>query len=166
MKKTLMFVALVGVVALALGVTGYAYAQDDDPSSPFGRGGFGPGMMGWAGDREFGPLHETMEAAIAEALGISAEELEAAHDEGKTAWDIAQEQSLSAEQFSAMMSEARSAALQQAVADGTITQEQADWMQSRWENMQANGFGPGSGFCADGGHRGGRGHGQFWNSQP
>jgi len=142
MKKTIIVVALVGVVVLALGAAGFAYAQDDDPVTPFGRGGWaghGPGMMAWTGDGESGPMHETMQTAIAGAFGLTAEELEAAHDAGKTAWDFAQEQGLTEEEFSTLMFDARNAAFKQAVADGTITQEQVDWMQSRWDYMQENG---------------------------
>nr|MBC8496556.1 hypothetical protein [Chloroflexota bacterium] len=65
--------------------------------------------------------------------------------------------------------DARNAAFEQAVADGTITQEQVDWMQSRWEYMQENGYGPGSDFCDDSGTLGGtRGPGMrgSWNTQP
>ncbi len=169
MKKTILIVAVVGIVALILGGVGYAYAQDDDPSTPFGRGfghhvEFGKGMFGWDDD-DYGPMHETMEAAIAAALGMTVEELEAAHEEGKTGWDIAQEQGLTEEEFSTLMSDARTAALEQAVADGTITQEQADWMQSRWDEMKEAGYGPGSGHCDGEGHRGGRGPGGRWSSE-
>ncbi len=166
MKKTLLIVAVVGVAvaALVVGGVGFAYAQDDDPSTPFGHGfgrhgGFGHGMFGWDGDGEVGPMHETMQAAIAEALGMTVEELEAAHELGKTAWDIAQEQGLTEDEFSTLISDARMAGLEQAVADGTISQEQADWIQSRWEEMAENGFGPGKGGCDGEGHHGGRGPG-------
>jgi len=174
MKKTILIVAVVGVVALMLGgvgYVGYAYAQDDDPDTPFGhggkghRGGFGQGMMSWAGkgDGEVGPLHETMQAAIAEALGTTVEALDAAYEDGKSPWDIAQEQGLTEEEFSALIFDAHQAGLEQAVADGDLTQEQADWMQSRWDEMKENGFGPGSGGCDGDGHRGGRGHGWRWS---
>ncbi|MBC8505831.1 MAG: hypothetical protein ISR58_00065 [Anaerolineales bacterium] len=167
MKKTILIVAVVGVVALVLSGVGYAYAQDDDPSTPFGRGGFGRhaefghGMMGWDGDGEYGPMHETMQAAIAEALGLTVEELDAAWEEGKSPWDVAQEQGLTEEEFSTLIFDARTAGLEQAVANGDLTQEQADWMQSRWDEMKEAGFGPGSGGCdGDGfGHHGGRGPG-------
>ena len=173
MKKTLLIAAVVGAVALVLGgigYVGYAYAQDDDPSTPFGRGfdrhgGFGFGKFGWDDDGDHGLLHDTIEAAIAEALGMTVEELEAAHDEGKSAWDIAQEQGLTEEEFSTMMSDTRSAVLEQALADGTITQEQADWIQSRWDEMEEKGFGPGSGGCDGDGHHGGRGRGGRWSSE-
>lgn len=181
MKKTLILVAVVGiaVAALAFGAAGNAYAQDDTPEFPFGgrggfgrhggRGGFGVGMMGWDGDGEAGPMHDAMSSAIADALGMTVDDLLAAHAEGKTAWDLAEEQGLTAEEFSTLMLDARNAALAQAVADGTITQEQADWMQNRWNEMNENGFGPGSGFCDGSGFRGGmRGPGMhgYWNTQP
>ncbi len=171
MKKTLLIVTVVGiaVAALVLGGVSYAYAQDEDPTTPFGRGygrhgGFGQGMFGWDGDGDYGPMHESMAAAIATALGMTVDELEAAHEEGKTAWDIAQEQGLTDEEFSTLMFDARSAALEQAVADGTITQEQADWMQSRWDEMKAQGFGPGLSGCDGSGPHGGRGRSGRWSN--
>ncbi len=144
MKKTIILVAVVGIVVLAFGTAGYAFAQDDDPEPPFG-GRFGHGGRGdgWFGKGK-GEMHEMMQATIADALGLTVDELEAAHNEGKTAWDLAEEQGLTDEEFSTLMFDARSGALAQAVADGTITQEQADWMQSRWNEMKEKGFGPGS----------------------
>lgn len=160
MKKTLILLVAVGVMALTFGAVHNAYAQEaTPPAPPFG--GHGPG--GRFGGQE-GPLHDVMEAAIADALGISVEDLQAARAEGKTAWDIAQEQGLSQEAFAALMSDARKAALEQAVADGLITQEQADAIQAHWDQMAAQGFGPGQGNCdGNGPHRGfrpgGRGFG-------
>lgn len=172
MKKTLIGISVVGVLIIALGVVGYAYAQETTPPAPpsdgeygtgFGyRGARGRGMMGW--DGEYGPLHEVMSAAIADALGISVEELNAAHQAGETAWDIAQEQGLTEDEFRTLMFAARETALEQAVQDGLISQEQADWMQSRWDYMQENGFGPGSENCdGNGPHgRGRKGGSRRW----
>jgi len=42
---------------------------------------------------------------------------------------------------------ARAAALQQAVADGVITQEFADGMLAHMDAMHGEGFGPGGGHC-------------------
>jgi len=170
MKKTLIFVAVIGIFALALGVAGFAYAQDDDPDTkPWGgRGGHGQGMMGhWGddGDGKTGPMYEAMQTAIAEALGLTVEELDVARDEGKTPWDIAEEQGLSEDEFSTLMFDARNTALEQAVADGSITQEQADWIQSRWDDMKENGFGPGSCGGDGDGHHGGHGRGGRWSSE-
>ncbi len=160
MKKTLVLLVAVGVLALTFSAVSNAYAQETiPPTSPFeGRGPRG----GFAGAAD-GPLHDLMNAAIADALGVSVEELDAAHQAGQTAWDLAQVQGLTSDEFAALMADARNTALTQAVADGLITQEQANWMQSRWSGMQAEGFGPGSGNCdgngPQGGHRPGSGRG-------
>jgi hypothetical protein len=42
---------------------------------------------------------------------------------------------------------AREQAIQQAVADGLLTAEQADWMLSRMQGMRAGGYGFASGNC-------------------
>lgn len=180
MKKFLVIgsIALALVAALALGVTGWAYAQDDQPVSPYnewmGRGG----MHGWANDGVYGPMHDYMFPAMAQAFGLSETELQASHDEGKTLWDIAQEQGISFEDFQARMLEARETAFAAMVADGVISQEQADWMLERMGTHAGYGYGAGmmgAGGC--GGYqsgtygqtgsygRGMRGAGR-WNSQP
>ncbi len=46
-------------------------------------------------------------------------------------WQIAEAEGLSLEKFTMVMSEARTQALADAVAQGLITQEQADWMSTR-----------------------------------
>lgn len=73
-------------------------------------------------------LHDIMQAAVAAEFGLTVEELEAQHDAGKTMMDFAVEQGLTVEEFEGKMTTARTNALNQAVADGLITQEQADWM--------------------------------------
>jgi hypothetical protein len=124
------------------------------------------GFRGQATDGEYGPLHDAMIAAMAEAFGMTPEEIQAAHDAGKTMWDIAEEQGLSADEFQALMIEARTKALEQAVAGGLITQEQADWMLSRMNQQFAAGYGPGSGACDGTGRRGGGpGMGRRFQSQ-
>lgn len=152
MKKTLILLVAVGVFALTFGAVSNAYAQETTPPMPsFGGRGFRGSFGGFDG-----PLHDVMSAAIADALGISVDELDAAEAEGKTAWDLAQEQGLTQEEFAILMSEARSAALAQAVADGTITQEQVDAMQSYGAGQQFNGFASGLADCDDSGPRGSR----------
>jgi uncharacterized protein YidB (DUF937 family) len=81
-----------------------------------------------AGD---GILHDAMIVVYSEELGISVDDLNARLANGETISQIASEKGLSAEQFFALMSEARSQAIDQAVAAGTLTQEQADWMKTR-----------------------------------
>lgn len=181
MKKLLIIGTLAGVVLLALGVAGYAYAKSTDVdvrsyvanTLGAGRGmmgghGYGQGMPGrsCAGSDENGEhgfLHDYMSTAFAQALGLTPEELEARCQAGDTLWDIAEEQGLTLEQLREMIVTARTNAINQAVEDEVITQLQADFMLERLENMAENGmgfgFGAGNGGC--GHNRGGR-----WNNQP
>ena len=108
--------------------------------------GPGPDMMGGRrnGQTGYGPVHEYMVAAVSEALGMTAEDLRAELESGKTMWGVAEEQGLTSEQFGELMVDARTSALNQAVEDGVITREQADWMIARMSQMNANGYGPGS----------------------
>lgn len=176
MKKLLIYAAIAAVVLIAAaGVTTWAFAQDPTPACPGGaagncgeqggrmggRGGFG----GQAG--EDGLLHDIMFPALAEALGMTPEALQAAHDSGQTFYNIAAAQGLTVEEAQALMADVRAQALEQAVADGVITQEQADWMAQRMQG----GMGYGRGACggqtgstAQGGMMGGRGG--RWSAQP
>jgi hypothetical protein len=127
--KRLVYIMLGGVMALAL-VFGAAAtfaaqsgdgeatatpeaesgdSQTDDTDSDESGTTAVPGF-GWDGPHGLGGVHD--EEALAEALGITVEELEAAR------------------------AEARTAAIEQAVADGLITQEQADQLLA-----QEGGFG-------------------------
>ncbi len=159
MKRSITFAMLVGVVGIALfGLVGAVSAQGNTPDTTpapgwgYGRGG----MMGG----EYGPMHEAMEAALAEKLGLTVDELEDRHADGQTFWQIAEEKGYTLEEARQMMLDARSEALAQAVADGTLTQEQADWMNSRSGRMMG-GYGAGQGGCTgtgtpQGGRMGGR----------
>ncbi len=178
MNKVFFVGVLVAVLLVALGIAGVAYAQDQTPTAPentYGAGMMGAqgrhgGMMGgWqsAGASQAGVnglLQDYMMEAVASVFGVTPEELQAAHDGGQTLWDLVQEQGLTQEQFAEKMLAARTQALEQAVADDVITQEQADWMLSRMSQMwQGTGGGPcmGGDFSTRGGRSGGR-----WNMQP
>jgi len=113
-----------------------------------------PGMMG----AEEGPMHDAMISAFADALGLTPEELEARHDDGETLWQIAEAQGLSESDIQTLMVTARGEALTQAVADGELDQEQADWMLS---HMDEGTFGSGS---CDGSTGGFHGHGMNWDT--
>jgi len=121
MKKTLWIVILVILALGALGV-GVVAAQDGQP--PYGQGQRGT-VDG------VGPMHDYMEQAMADAVGLSLEEFEARHDAGETFFQIALAQGFTAEEIPALMQDARAKGLDAAAAAGVITQDQADWMQSR-----------------------------------
>lgn len=89
------------------------------------------------------------EAVLAEALGMTVEELAAAYAEGQTLTDLLEAQGLEAATVRDRLEEAHEAALEQAVADGILTQEEADEMQF--------GFGRGGMMPGNPGMPGGRG---------
>lgn len=99
------------------------------------------------GAQEYGLLHDYMYQAFAQALGITPEELAARRQAGDTLWTIAQEKGLTAKQFQTMMITARTNAINQAVADGELTQAQADFMLQHMGSMMDNGYGPGFEDC-------------------
>jgi len=134
MKKTLLIVAL---VVLALGVLGVGIVAAQGQYPPFGGRGVADGT---------GPLHEYMEKAMAEAVGLTEERFEARHDAGETFYQIALAQGYSAEEIPALMQEARDKALDAAAKDGVISQEQADWMKSRGFGRGGMMYGYGRGF--------------------
>ena len=63
---------------------------------------------------------------LAEALGISADELQAARDEGQKLWTLLDDLGLDGEEFRQALQAAYESAVGQAVLDGVITQDQAD----------------------------------------
>lgn len=164
MKKILILSAVVIAVLATLAVAGYAYAQTQPPATPFpygpggmmggwgGRtggmmGGRGGGMMGGQWNGQYGPMHQYMIDAVAQAFEMTPEDLQARLNKGDTFWTIAQEKGLTQEQFNTLMKDASAKALKQAVEAGALTQEQADWMQQHMNQM--GGFGGGFGPCHD-----------------
>ena len=92
-----------------------------------GRGGLGPGMFGWGGGGQW-----TMFDTAAEALGLAPEELFIELHSGKSLEEIAEEQGVEMEAVQDTLKtaqvEARREAIEQAVEDGKMSQEQADWL--------------------------------------
>ncbi len=89
------------------------------------------------------------EEMLASALGLTTAELAAAKEAGQKIPDLLEELGLDQETFQANIEAARDAALDQAVSDGIITQDQAD-------EIGEGGFGGPKGTSGKGG-RGGRG---------
>jgi hypothetical protein len=144
MKKTLI-VALVLAAVAGLAVAGVAYAQGPQPVTP--GAGYGPMMS----QGQAGPLHEYMLAAMADALGIPAADLETRLANGETFYQIALAQGVAADEIPALMQAARSQPVAAALADGVITQAQADWMLSHAFGGGGYGRGMGAGRGACGG---------------
>lgn len=114
---------LVVVGALTVFLVGSALAQEPTPPDPFDRppGGWGRGGFGL-----FGGDGWTMFDAAAEALGLTPEGLFAELHAGKSLAEVAEAQGVDTETLQDAMQAARVEVIQQAVEDGTLTQEQAD----------------------------------------
>ena len=176
MKKFLIVGAVLALAIVALGAAGLVYAQTESPATPTFQG-YGPGMMGGRGGMmggyqsgNFGPMHEYMVDAYAEAFGITVEDLQGRLVGGENMWQIALSLGFSEEEIPGLMTAAHTQALNKAVEAGVLTREQADWMIQRMAQRQAQGFGPGTGGCGGFGGRTANGGrmmwGGRWNNQP
>lgn len=132
MKKTLLIAAIVVLALGALGV-GVAFAQGGQP--PYGS------MMGGYG---YGWIHDYVEQALAAKLGLTEEQVEEALAAGKPMYQIALDNGIAQADLADFMNGVHQDAFAQAVKDGAITQEQADWMLQRMQYMYQNGYGFGN----------------------
>jgi opacity protein-like surface antigen len=166
MKKTLLIVALVVLALGALGV-GVVVAQGQNPPVPgsgYVRMGGGYGGYGW--------MHDYVEQALASKLGLTEQQVEDALASGKTMYQIALDNGIAEADLPTFMTDVHQAAFDKAVADGALTQEQADWMLQRMQDMYGNGYGFGN--CPMGGvrpqdgtgYRGGFGSGSGQSNVP
>jgi len=79
--------------------------------------------------------------AVAQVLGMTADELKAELEQGKKISDIAKEKGLTEEQLHQKVIEAKIQAIRQAVEEGKIPQDRADEIIKRLENApQGKGF--------------------------
>ena len=163
MKKTILIVTL---AVLALGVLGVGVVFAQGTTPPFTR--HGPMRNGE------GPLHTFMTIEFAKKLDMNVNDINTRLAAGETMYDIALSAGVTAEEFPAVMTEVRAAALDAAVNANVITQEQADWMKSRGFGQGGMmGYGNCDGTGTQSGQRGpqgGRGNGmmgggQGWNNQ-
>jgi hypothetical protein len=150
-------IGLLVALTLVLGVAGAALAQGSTPPAddacPFGGGcgGFGMGGPGMGG---FG-YHGTLPDLLAEALGMTVDELYEALADGKTVAEVAEQQGVGLADVVEAVMAPRVEQLEQAVADGYLTQEQTDWMIDemtehltwRFENFGLGNGDYGSGGC-------------------
>lgn len=160
MKKTF-FVALFVVAALGIAVTaGFAQAPQPE-AAPYG-GGYGPRMM-QAGP--FGPIHQFVVDAFADAVKMDAEAVNTALASGQTMFQVALESGVAEADIPALLQSVHETALNKAVEANVLTAEQAAWMLERMQGAIANCDGTGShtmmraadGTGFRGGMRGGRG---------
>jgi predicted DNA-binding protein YlxM (UPF0122 family) len=146
MKKKLLVGAGVALIVLLLaGLAGaaFVFAQEPTPPIPFGWHGGGRGMGGFGGRGMGGFAWSgggmwTMFDTAAGTLGLTPEELFAELRAGKRLAEIAEAKGVDVQKVydavNAARGEAMKQAIEQAVEDGRLTQEQADQMLERLEN--------------------------------
>ena len=165
MKKFMKSIVIVAVVVIALGSTAAVFAQsgaaqDADTVLENGRGGWGDRgsrvgtMQQDQLQLEDELLHDEIIAAFEVALGIPAEELNTRLDAGETLMEIVMSTGLDFESAQALIDDVHAQVLEQAVLDGIITQEQADWLISRLGGQAYMGTVNGDGGMRGGGMRG------------
>jgi uncharacterized protein YidB (DUF937 family) len=172
------------VLALAALGAGFVFAQTATPPAPgYGWGGMmgggysmmggygyqsgtpapGYGIMGgdptWMNNMHqwmftSGGMHTIVWNGLADALGLTPDQLNVELASGKTLTQIAEAQGVSQDQLAAALETSVKAGLDKAVADGVLTQAQADqmlnhmagnfeWMISHMGAGAGAGFGPG-----------------------
>ena len=105
---------------------------------------FGPGMMGRLGRdiaQAKGVMHDYMISAFADAVGLTVDQVETRLANGETLKEIATAQGFTGEKLTTLADQVRKAALDKAVAEGVITQAQADRMSERMNNARGWDFG-------------------------
>lgn len=120
-RKLALAAALVAVAALLLAGTSYARSlasQEPREANP----------LAGCGDAAMGDMHSTMRASLAQSLGLTPEQLDKALAEGKSLEKLASEKGIDKEKLAEKMLAAMKAALDQQVAQGKLSSEQAKAM--------------------------------------
>lgn len=141
---------LAAVLLLAVAVPAFAQNPTPTPTVPNAQRGWGRGL-----GMCFGGSWDTYDAA-AKALGLTPEQLFAELHSGKTLDQIATDKGVDIQKvkdaIKSAQVEAQKAAIQQAVKDGKLTQEQADWLLKGTDlGFMPFGRGMGRGFRFGGG---------------
>lgn len=121
MKK--MITTTILLVVLSMAITQVSIASAASPASPSGPGDSGDGH---GPDKRKGQLHDLRISAWAEALGLTKEELETRLENGDRIHEIAAELGYEDDEFTTLAQEVRESVLSAAVAEGIITEEQAE----------------------------------------
>lgn len=93
------------------------------------------GMMGGQMHEAMSGMHDQVHGAVAEALGLTAEELTEAVAAGQTHQDLADAAGVEVTVLYETMLATKTTAIQSLVSEGTLTQEQADLMLEHMAGM-------------------------------
>jgi len=154
-KKFLMVTAILAITVLSFTVIGPALAAGElgnGGGNGGGKGGYGgngnQGTIGTGVPLQLstsvqGVLGDLIHVNLADSLGINPDELTTRMDTGETFSDIALNLGFDYTAINTMLVEARADAVVQAIADGLITQETADWLASHGNDSPAASYGDG-----------------------
>ncbi len=168
MKKALLVVGVVLALFAVGGAVWVVNAQTDTPQTPdqdyncpmgdyengngwgghMGRGMMGEytnedGEYGCGVDGEYGPMHDTIVTALAEATGLSVDEINTRISNGETMFQIAGDAGLSEEQVNELFTQAHQDAFESLGADDSFFQDRLDHMKEMWNGEFTPGFGRG-----------------------
>jgi hypothetical protein len=174
MNKMVKSIVIIAVVVIAFGAAGAVFAQTTNPQNTglgtqLGydrtRGGRG-GRSGYGKREGFqtqnmegyhdGLLHDLIMAEFAEALNLGVDELKTRIEGGEKLSEIALSTGLTFDEFRTLWDEVREVVLEQAVAEGLLTQEDVDNMNGRFARVGRKGnprgvgqrmYGEGIGVC-------------------
>lgn len=153
-KKKLMVLASVGLTALLISLVGASavFAQEPTPDTeaPFAFGKMMRGRRPTLGGAHFFGGQWTMFDTAAEVLGLTPEELFSELHAGQTLAEVAEAQGVEMEALREAFDAARNTAMQEAieraVENGAMSEEQADWILEGIEKgfmPRGRRFGPG-----------------------
>lgn len=131
------------IVLLAAGIYGTTTVLADDNTPPAPSGQRGPGGSG--GPHGGRGLDGAALEAVAAVLNMSTDELSAKLQAGKTLQEVAEAAGVDMQQVFDAMQSAREASMRdrikQGLADGTLTQDHADWLLEGVEKGYLDGHG-------------------------
>jgi hypothetical protein len=159
MNKTIMIViGIIAVLALLVGLAAVIYLWQGrsatNPSNPaiFENSRMGFGMMGSAdgkggrnrGDTDQTSMQSYMLQSLAKQLGTTETDLTGQLNQGKSLLDLAAAKEMSVKDYQAMLTQAQTAAIDQALTNGEISQNTADSLKSNTGGLFLRGFGMGA----------------------
>ena len=151
MKKLMISLMVVGVIGIALASAAVVSAKGPTQQPYLGQGG--TDGYGWRGSEKQGTgleieaVHDLSMEAWSQELGISVDELNTRTDAGETLAQIAFSTGMTFDDFRITKDEINQAVAVQALAEGLITQEEANLLQQGPERqLLGDGTGIGTGI--------------------
>ncbi len=145
MKKIFVSLMVIGVIVAVFGTASSVSAKGFTQQPVLDQGGWGQGGMKGVGPAvENEAVHDLMMEAYATELGISVEDLNARTEAGERLSQIALSTGLTIEEFWTLKTEVHASVVEQALAEGLITQAQADLMLQAGSRQMNGGMGNGN----------------------